>query len=216
MATPDKLNLQDLRVSYDLDVMLESNTPADPVELFQLWFNDALAHQLPEPNAMQLATATPDGTPNVRTVLLKGIDGRGFHFFTNYESNKGRELAANPRAAACFLWNERHHQVIVRGTVSKLPHEEALAYFASRPAGHQIGAWASAQSQIIPDRAWLDQRAAEIEVKFGSDVPCPPFWGGYTIQPTEIEFWQGRTSRLHDRLLYGREGGVWVKKRVSP
>lgn len=216
MSTPDKLNLQDLRVSYDLDTLLESNTPADPVELFKLWFNDAMANQLPEPNAMQLATATPDGTPNVRTVLLKGIDERGFQFFTNYESNKGRELAANPRAAACFLWNERHRQVIVRGTVSKLPHEEAQAYFASRPHGHRIGAWASAQSQIIPDRAWLDQRAAEIETKFGAEVPCPPFWGGYTLLPTEIEFWQGRTSRLHDRLLYVREGGAWVKKRVSP
>ncbi len=217
MTPTDKPYLRDLRVSYDLGELDELTAPVDPVQLFHLWIEDALTHQVPEPNAMQLATASPDGIPNVRTVLLKGIDERGFHFFTNYESQKGRELAANNRAAACFLWTDRHHQVVVRGTVSKLPHADAESYFASRPAGHQIGAWASAQSDVIPNREWLDQRATDVQARYGDGpIPCPPHWGGYTLLPHEIEFWQGRVSRLHDRIVYRREHGVWVKKRVSP
>ena len=217
MDPSDKPNLRELRVSYELGELDENSAPADPVELFQNWLNDALANKVVEPNAMQLATATPDGIPNVRTVLLKGIDERGFHFYTNYESSKGRELAANPRASACFAWIDRHHQVVLRGTVTKLPHADAESYFASRPEGHQIGAWASEQSQIIPDRAWLEKRAEEIQTRFaGGAIPCPPHWGGYTLLPEEVEFWQGRVSRLHDRIVYRREGGAWMKRRVSP
>jgi pyridoxamine 5'-phosphate oxidase len=217
MSDSDKPNLRDLRVSYTLGELDELTAPKDPAQLFQAWLDDAITHQLPEPNAMQLATAGSDGTPNVRTVLLKGMDERGFHFFTNYESRKGRELAANPRAAACFLWNERQHQVIVRGNVEKLPREEAESYFASRPVGHQIGAWASEQSELIPNREWLELRATEVQELYGSGpIPCPPHWGGYTLLADEVEFWQGRVSRLHDRVLYLREESSWICKRVSP
>ena len=171
----------------------------------------------PEPNAMSLATNGLDGTPTVRTVLLKGIDERGFHFYTNYESRKGKEIAADARAAACFLWTDRHHQVCMKGTISKLDHADAQKYFASRPHGHQIGAWVSDQSVVIPSREWLEQRDAELRTKYPEgQVPCPPHWGGYTLLPDEMEFWQGRVSRLHDRIRYRKEGGVWVKVRLSP
>ena len=218
MNLTDKPNLPDLRVSYDLGALDESTAPADPVELFTVWLNDALAHKLPEPNAMSLATHGLDGTPTVRTVLLKGIDERGFHFYTNYESRKGHEIAANSRAAASFLWTARHHQACLKGYISKLERADAEAYFASRPYGHQIGAWASSQSEVIPGREWLEERDAELRAKFpeGSPVPCPPHWGGYTLLPDEIEFWQGRVSRLHDRIRYRRENGVWIKARLSP
>ncbi|HCN29334.1 MAG TPA: pyridoxamine 5'-phosphate oxidase, partial [Verrucomicrobiales bacterium] len=162
---------------------------------------DALEHQLPEPNAMTLATIGEDGGPSARTVLLKGLDSEGFHFFTNYESRKAREIAANPRASAVFLWTQRHHQVCVRGFIQKLPREETESYFATRPAGHQIGAWVSEQSRVIPGRAWLEAREAEMRARFGEGpIPCPPHWGGYALVPDEFEFWQGRISRLHDRL----------------
>lgn len=218
MNPTDKPNLPDLRVSYDLGALDENTVPADPVELFTVWINDALAHKLPEPNAMSLATNGLDGTPTVRTVLLKGIDERGFHFYTNYESRKGHEIEADARGAACFLWADRHHQVCIKGTISKLERADAERYFASRPYGHQIGAWVSDQSVVIPGREWLEERDAELKAQYpeGQVVPCPPHWGGYTLMPEEIEFWQGRVSRLHDRIRYRKEHGVWVKVRLSP
>lgn len=210
-------NLRDLRVSYDLDSLTEDTAPADPHVLFNLWLQDALAHELPEPNAMTLSTIGQDGGPNSRTVLLKGMDERGFHFYTNYESRKGRDLAANPQAALTFLWTDRHHQVNVRGTVTKLSRADADSYFEARPVGHQIGAWVSDQSAVIPGREWLEAREVEMTARFGEGpVPCPPNWGGYTLLATEIEFWQGRVSRLHDRLRYTRVEGSWKMERLSP
>lgn len=217
MNASDKPNLQDLRVSYELDVLDESSAPCDPFILFHDWLHDALAHQLPEPNAMTLATVGQGGVPTARIVLLKGLDERGFHFYTNYQSRKGQELEQNNRAAICFLWTARQRQVTARGLVWKLPHGEAQSYFAARPRNHQVGAHASVQSQIIPDRAHLEARAAELEAQFeGKDIPCPEHWGGYALVPDEIEFWQGRASRLHDRLRYLREGNHWTRVRVSP
>jgi len=210
-------NLRDLRVSYELDSLIEETAPADPNLLFNLWLQDALTHNLPEPNAMTLATIGSDGGPNSRTVLLKGLDERGFHFFTNYDSRKGRDIAADPRAALTFLWTARHHQVNVRGTITKLPREDAESYFNSRPPGHQIGAWVSDQSTVIAGREWLEAREAEMTARFGDGpIPCPPNWGGYTLLASEIEFWQGRTSRLHDRLRYTRMQSGWKRERLCP
>lgn len=217
MGATDKPNLRDMRVSYELGELVEETAPESPIELFEGWLHDAITHKLPEPNAATLATINADGAPTVRTILLKGVDERGFQFFTNYESRKARELAANPRGALLFLWAGRQRQVGIRGVLSKLPREDAERYFATRPYGHQIGAWTSRQSEIIPGRAWLEQRQIEMQKKFPEgQVPCPPFWGGYALLPDEMEFWQGRMSRLHDRLLYRREGGSWVIRRLSP
>lgn len=209
--------LRDLRVSYDLDSLTEDSAPAEPYALFNAWLQDALKHHLPEPNAMTLATLGQDGGPSARTVLLKGFDEQGFHFFTNYDSRKGHEIAADARASAVFLWTQRHHQVSIRGTITKLPRGEAESYFAARPRGHQIGAWVSEQSRVIPGREWLEQRQIEMEQRFADqDIPCPPHWGGYALEPTEIEFWQGRVSRLHDRLRYTKTDSGWTLERLSP
>jgi pyridoxamine 5'-phosphate oxidase len=209
--------LRDLRVSYDLDSLTEDSAPAEPYALFNAWLQDALKHHLPEPNAMTLATLGQDGGPSARTVLLKGFDEQGFHFFTNYDSRKGHEIAADARASAVFLWTQRHHQVSIRGTITKLPRGEAESYFAARPRGHQIGAWVSEQSRVIPGREWLEQRQIEMEQRFADqDIPCPPHWGGYALKPTEIEFWQGRVSRLHDRLRYTKIDSGWTLERLSP
>jgi pyridoxamine 5'-phosphate oxidase len=218
MNPADKPNLRDLRVSYDLDELVEAAAPASPFALFDGWLHDALTHGLPEPNAATLATVNADGAPTVRTVLLKAVDERGFQFFTNYESRKARELEADARGALLFLWADRHRQVGLRGVITKLPRADAESYFASRPYGHQIGAWVSQQSAVIPGREWLEAREAEIRAKFpeGTQVPCPPFWGGYALLPDEMEFWQGRVSRLHDRLLYKRQGDQWTISRLSP
>ncbi len=217
MTPADKPNLGALRVSYELGELVEDSAPLSPIDLFEGWLHDALAHHLPEPNAATLATINADGAPSVRTVLLKGIDARGFHFFTNYESRKAREIAADPRGSLLFLWTNRQRQAAIRGTITKLPREDAEKYFASRPYGHQIGAWASEQSRVIPDRAWLEQRTAELQQQYPEgSVPCPPHWGGFTLQPDEMEFWQGRVSRLHDRLVYRRKSDGWTIERQSP
>lgn len=218
MNPQDKPNLHEMRVSYELGELIEETAPASPIDLFHGWLADAVTHQLPEPNAMSLATIGLDGSPCVRTVLLKQLDDRGFSFFTNYDSRKGQELAQHPRAALCFLWTTRQRQVCVRGAVQKLPRADAEAYFAVRPYGNQIGAWASKQSEPIPDRQWLESRAEELRQTFpeGQPVPCPEFWGGYVLVPDEIEFWQGRRSRLHDRLRYRLVDGQWKCERLSP
>ncbi len=219
MIPADKPNLQDLRVSYEIGELSDADAPTSPLGLFEDWLQDAIQHQLPEPNAMTLSTLGADGSPNARTVLLKKLDPRGFTFFTNYDSRKGHEIAAHPQAALTFLWATRQRQVSIRGTINKLPHNEAEDYFRVRPRGHQIGAWASTQSAVIPSRDWLEARATEIEQKYppGTAIPCPPHWGGYALAPHEIEFWQGRRSRLHDRIRYRlNTDGTWSKDRLSP
>jgi pyridoxamine 5'-phosphate oxidase len=189
----------------------------DPLEQLAHWYEHAVAAGLPEPEAMALATATPDGAPSVRFVLLKGIDARGVEFYTNYESRKGRELAANPRAALAILWKPLQRQVRVEGTVERLGEAESDAYFASRARGSRLGAWASRQSTEIPDREYLEGRLADAEREYpGDDVPRPPYWGGYVLRPDAIEFWEGRPNRLHDREQFTRAGGGWTSRRLSP
>ena len=185
--------------------------------LFERWFADARGAGIYLPEAMTLATATPDGLPAARTMLLKGVDQRGFTFFTNHASRKGRELLANARAALVFHWAVLQRQVRVEGTVQRLAEAESLAYFRTRPRGSRIGAWASRQSAELSSRSELDRRVGEYQARFaGQDVPLPPFWGGYRLLPTVIEFWQGRIHRLHDRLRYSRTDGGWVVVRLYP
>jgi pyridoxamine 5'-phosphate oxidase len=189
----------------------------DPLEQLAHWYEHAVAAGLPEPEAMALATTTPEGAPSVRFVLLKGIDARGVEFYTNYESRKGRELAANPRAALAILWKPLQRQVRVEGQVERLPAEESDAYFATRARGSRLGAWASRQSAEIPDREWLEARLAQAEAEYpGDDVPRPDYWGGYVLRPDAIEFWEGRPNRLHDRELFTRAAGGWTARRLSP
>jgi pyridoxamine 5'-phosphate oxidase len=189
----------------------------DPLEQFRRWFRAVEKAGLPEPNAMTLATSGPRGRPSARMVLLKGVTARGFLFFTNYESRKGREMAANPHAALVFYWRELNRQVRVTGRVSKLPAAESDAYFATRPRASRLAAAASPQSGVIPSRAVLLDRYAALEARYrNSDPPRPINWGGYCVHPDEIEFWQQGPNRLHDRLRYRRRRGVWILERLSP
>ena len=197
------------------EFLLEHAASPNPFEQFDVWFADAVAAGLPEPNAMALAT-TVEGQPSVRMVLLKERDVRGFVFFTNYSSRKGRELAANPRAALLFFWPTLQRQIRIEGTVDRISREESAAYFRTRVRGAQVGAWASLQSEIVT-RKELDARVEEIEAEYeGREVPVPPFWGGFRVTPASFEFWQGRVHRLHDRLRYVPDGAGWRIERLAP
>jgi pyridoxamine 5'-phosphate oxidase len=210
------MKIQDLRQEYKRGALDEAHADADPIRQFGRWWDEALAAEVLEANAMTLATASATGVPSARTVLLKGFDERGFVFFTNYESRKGEELAANPQAALLFHWRELERQVRIEGTVERVAADESDEYYRSRPLASRIGAWASPQSRPISGRAWLVARAAEMGLRHGPSPGRPPFWGGYRVQPTALEFWQGRPSRLHDRLLYTLAGGAWTRTRLAP
>jgi len=216
-ATPEAL-LSKLRVEYSRGRLDESDVLRDPVAQFGRWFDDARAANVAEANAMTLATVDEAGSPAARVVLLKSFDARGFAFYTNYDSRKGRELAGNPRAALCFFWQPLERQVRIEGSVEKVGREESEQYFHSRPRQAQIGAWVSQQSSPITSRAELERIEAELQKRFdGREIPLPDYWGGYRVVPRAIEFWQGRPSRLHDRLLYTlSEGGTWTIHRLSP
>jgi len=210
------VNVADLRQEYMLAGLSEAQAERDPIRQFENWFEDARRARLPLPNAMTLATVGRGGAPAARVVLLKGIERGGFVFYTNYRSRKGLELEA--RAAAClvFLWSELERQVRVEGTVEKVTAEESDAYYATRPLGARISAWASPQSDRVADRSVLEKSFTERKRQYGEQPPRPPHWGGYRLIPQSIEFWQGRADRLHDRLHYRRAGGAWVIERLAP
>ena len=210
------MNIADLRKDYKLASLAESDVAVSPLAQFEKWLNEAIQAQLPEPNAMTLATVGAEGRPSTRVVLIKGIDERGPVWFTNYQSRKGRELAANPHAALQFHWVELERVVRIEGRVEKISEADSDTYFASRPFDSRIGAWASPQSETINSRAVLVARAAEYGAKFLLNPPRPPHWGGYRLVPDRLEFWQGRRSRLHDRILYRLEGGNWQISRLAP
>ncbi len=212
-----ELDLANLRKEYSSKELSESMVSPDPYRQFEEWFKQAQSSEVMEPNAMCLSTATDKGFPSARIVLLKGVDERGFSFYTNYHSKKGQMLMVNNQAALTFFWPELERQVRIEGLVEKLPAEESDAYFASRPRGSQIGAWVSDQSEPIANRKVLEEKLQQTESNFeGKEVMRPPHWGGYVLEPRMIEFWQGRESRLHDRIEYQRKGGEWVFNRLSP
>ncbi len=212
------MNLADLRREYTKGGLRRADLDPNPLVQFQKWFEQALTAQLLEPAAMTLATADKDGRASARIVLLKGVNEAGFTFFTNYESRKGRELAENPRASLVFYWAELERQVCISGDVTATSRSESDKYFALRPRGSQLGAWVSKQSSVVADRNFLENRLREVEEQFSNrDVEMPPYWGGYLLTPSRIEFWQGRPNRLHDRFQYSKQSdGSWRVDRLSP
>ncbi|MGE0873419.1 MAG: pyridoxamine 5'-phosphate oxidase [Burkholderiales bacterium] len=210
------MNIADIRKEYMRAGLAESDADADPLSQFDRWFRDALAADVPLPNAMTLATVREDGRPNARIVLLKGVEAGGFVFFTNYESRKGRELAARPAACLVFLWSELERQVRIEGSVAALAEAESDAYFETRPLGARLSALASAQSEPVADRHALEAALAAVKLRYGHTPPRPPHWGGYSVRPETMEFWQGRADRLHDRLRYTRGGSGWTRERLAP
>jgi len=216
VTTP--LDIAALRHDYIAHGLRRADLDPDPIKQFGLWFGEAAAAEIRDVNAMTLATASAEGVPSARIVLLKAISDRGFVFFTNYLSDKGRQLDANPRAALCLFWVQLERQIRIEGTVEKTSRDESEEYFRSRPLGSRLGAWTSNQSEVIANRAALEARLTEVTTQYeGADVPLPAHWGGYRVNPTSIEFWQGRTNRLHDRFRYTREeAGSWRIERLSP
>ncbi|MFY8004609.1 MAG: pyridoxamine 5'-phosphate oxidase [Chitinophagaceae bacterium] len=211
------MKIADIRKDYIMQSLSEADTAEYPIDQFTRWWNEAVDSNILEPNAMTLSTASTTGLPAARIVLLKGYDANGFVFFTNYLSQKGQNLAQNPQAALTFFWKELERQVIIQGTVEKIPEAESEAYFLSRPLGSRIGAWSSPQSSVIASREILEENVQKYTQAFGENVPRPPHWGGYLVKPTCIEFWQGRTNRLHDRIRYQLTNEKnWKKERLAP
>lgn len=217
--TMNRDDIAEMRRSYTLAGLLEDQISPNPLTQFSLWFEEAKSSGVLEANAMTLATVAADGTPSARVVLLKDLDERGFVFYTNYESTKGQAIAANPRVCLNFFWGNLERQVRITGTAEKVSREESETYFRSRPLESRLGAWASHQSSIIPNRTTLEEQYNKVQSEFqgeNPEIPLPPFWGGYRVIPTEMEFWQGRIGRLHDRIVYTKHGAEWTISRRSP
>ena len=212
-----KKEIADIRRDYKRETLDETQVADDPIEQFDKWWNEALNSEIEEVNAMTLATATKDGIPSARIVLLKDYDERGFVFFSNYKSHKGQELESNAHAALVFFWKVLERQIRIQGVVEKTDAKESDAYFTSRPAGSRIGAWASPQSAVIKNRSLLEENVERYKKQFDKEIPRPPHWGGYRVIPSVIEFWQGRSNRLHDRIRYTKQSnGAWKKERLAP
>ena len=209
-------SIAQLRKNYTFGQLSETDVPGNPLPLFKLWFDQAVRAECPEPNSMALATADKAGNPSARIVLLKGADENGFSFFTNYESQKGKDLATRPQAALLFHWHELERQIRIQGVVERVSAAESDEYFHSRPSASRIGAWASPQSLAIPNREFLEDAEKRFKAEFGDTPPRPEHWGGYRLRPTEMEFWQGRPSRLHDRIHYKLDGSTWKVSRLAP
>jgi pyridoxamine 5'-phosphate oxidase len=210
------VSLDSLRTSYKHPPFLESDASGDPFVQLEAWMREALAAALPEPNAMALGTVDPSGTPQQRVVLLRQADRDGLVFYTNYASDKARQIEANPNVSLLFFWPQLSRQIRANGVATRVPAAMSDAYFASRPRGHQIGAWVSEQSSVIASREAIEARTAEVEATFSGVVPRPPHWGGYRVAPNMFEFWQGQENRLHDRLRYRLVSGAWIRERLSP